>query len=113
MGALGLLGALGPLGRLGAPGPRGALGALGHWPSQSLPLILPLLAGGAIGAMAGQRLAPHLSDRRLRQGFSILLISSAVMSGLEAWKRQPAFESNEQAHLAVPQRTPAHHNQHL
>jgi uncharacterized membrane protein YfcA len=90
-----------------------ALGALGHWPSQSLPLILPLLAGGAIGAMAGQRLAPHLSDRRLRQGFSILLISSAVMSGLEAWKRQPAFERNEQAHLAVPQRTPAHHNQHL
>jgi uncharacterized membrane protein YfcA len=90
-----------------------ALGALGHWPSQSLPLILPLLAGGAIGAVVGQRLAPHLSDRRLRQGFSILLISSAVMSGLEAWKRQPRFERNEQAHLAAPQRTAAHHSAHL
>jgi uncharacterized membrane protein YfcA len=67
-----------------------ALGALGHWPAQSLPLMLPLLAGGAIGAVVGQRLAPHLSDHRLRQGFSILLIGSALMSGLEAWKRQPA-----------------------
>jgi len=66
-----------------------ALGALGHWPAQSLPLMLPLLAGGALGAVVGQRLAPHLSDRRLRQGFSILLISSALLSGLEAWHRQP------------------------
>ena len=64
-----------------------ALGALGHWPSASLPLILPLLTGGAIGAAGGQRLAPHLSDRRLRQGFSLLLIGSALLSGLEAWRR--------------------------
>ena len=76
-----------------------ALGALGHWPAQSLPLMLPLLAGGALGAVVGQRLAPHLSDRRLRQGFSILLIGSALMSGLEAWKRQPTAERNEQSQL--------------
>ena len=84
-----------------------ALGALGHWPAQSLPLMLPLLAGGALGAVVGQRLAPHLSDRRLRQGFSILLIGSALMSGLEAWKRQPAAEREEQAHQTVPQRSAA------
>ena len=80
-----------------------ALGALGHWPAQSLPLMLPLLAGGALGAVVGQRLAPHLSDRRLRQGFSILLIGSALMSGLEAWKRQPASERDAQALRAKPQ----------
>jgi uncharacterized membrane protein YfcA len=74
-----------------------ALVALGHWPAQSLPLMLPLLAGGAIGALAGQRLAPRLSDRRLRQGFSILLIGSALLSGLEAWKHQPASEREERA----------------
>jgi hypothetical protein len=85
-----------------------ALGALGHWPAQSLPLMLPLLAGGALGAVVGQRLAPHLSDRRLRQGFSILLIGSALMSGLEAWKRQPAAEREEQAHQTVPQHSAAH-----
>jgi uncharacterized membrane protein YfcA len=67
-----------------------ALGALGYWPAQSLPLMLPLLLGGAVGAVVGQRLAPHLSDRRLRQGFSVLLIGSALLSGLEAWKRQPS-----------------------
>ena len=66
-----------------------ALGALGYWPAQSLPLMLPLLLGGAVGAVVGQQLAPHLSDRRLRQGFSVLLIGSALLSGLEAWKRQP------------------------
>jgi uncharacterized protein len=80
-----------------------ALGALGHWPAQSLPLMLPLLAGGALGAVVGQRLAPHLSDRRLRQGFSILLIGSALMSGLEAWKRQPTSERDAQALRAKPQ----------
>jgi len=70
-----------------------ALAALGHWPQASLPLLLPLLAGGAAGAVAGQRLAPHLSDRHLRGGFSLLLIASAVLTGAEAWKRQPAGES--------------------
>ena len=80
-----------------------ALGALGHWPAQSLPLMLPLLAGGALGAVVGQRLAPHLSDLRLRQGFSILLIGSALMSGLEAWKRQPTSVRDAQALRAKPQ----------
>ena len=64
-----------------------ALAALGHWPATSLPLMLPLLIGGAIGAAAGQRLAPHLNDQRLRQGFSLLLIGSALLSGAEAWRR--------------------------
>ena len=71
-----------------------ALAALGHWPSAGLPLLLPLLLGGALGAAIGQRLAPQLSDRHLRQGFSILLIGSALLSGLEAWKRQPAGEQS-------------------
>lgn len=66
-----------------------ALAALGHWPQASLPLLIPLLAGGATGAVAGQWLAPHLSDRHLRRGFSLLLIASAVLTGAEAWKRQP------------------------
>jgi uncharacterized membrane protein YfcA len=66
-----------------------ALAALGHWPSSSLPLMLPLLLGGALGAVVGQSLAPHLSDRQLRRGFSLLLIGSALMSAAEAWKRQP------------------------
>jgi uncharacterized membrane protein YfcA len=64
-----------------------ALAAHGHWPAASLPLLLPLLGGGAIGAVLGQRLAPHLSDRRLRQGFSLLLIGSAALTGAEAWRR--------------------------
>ncbi|MEA5473950.1 sulfite exporter TauE/SafE family protein [Synechococcus sp. CCY9201] len=66
-----------------------ALAALGHWPGPELPLMLPLLGGGAIGAVAGQRLAPHLPDRILRQGFSALLIGSALLTGFEAWRRQP------------------------
>jgi uncharacterized membrane protein YfcA len=66
-----------------------ALAALGHWPHQSLPLMLPLLIGGGLGALVGQRLAPHLADRQLRRGFAVLLIGSALMSALEAWKRQP------------------------
>jgi uncharacterized membrane protein YfcA len=84
-----------------------ALGALGHWPAASLPLMLPLLIGGALGAVVGQRLAPHLSDRRLRQGFSILLIGSALMSGLEAWKRQPAAEREKDVHQTAPHRAAA------
>jgi len=64
-----------------------ALAALGHWPATSLPLMVPLLVGGAIGAVVGQRLAPHLSDQRLRQGFAALLIGSALLTGAEAIKR--------------------------
>jgi uncharacterized membrane protein YfcA len=65
-----------------------ALAALGHWPAASLPLMLPLLGGGFIGALVGQRLAPHLPDRQLRRGFAALLIGSALLSGAEAWRRQ-------------------------
>ena len=83
-----------------------ALGALGYWPAQSLPLMLPLLIGGAVGAVVGQRLAPHLSDRRLRQGFSVLLIGSALLSGLEAWKRQPS--PSTQRSTSSPARLIAH-----
>ncbi len=65
-----------------------ALAALGHWPATSLPLLLPLLGGGAVGAALGQNLAPQLSDRRLRRGFSLLLIASAALAGAEDWRRQ-------------------------
>ena len=65
-----------------------ALAALGHWPAAELPLMLPLLAGGLIGAIAGQRLAPHVPERLLRRGFSALLIGSALLTGVEAWHRQ-------------------------
>jgi uncharacterized membrane protein YfcA len=64
-----------------------ALAALGHWPTAQLPLLVPLLGGGFLGAVVGQRLAPHLPEVRLRQGFSALLIGSALLSGFEAWRR--------------------------
>ncbi len=72
-----------------------ALAALGHWPATSLPLMAPLLIGGAVGAVVGQKLAPHLPDQRLRQGFAALLIGSALLTGAEAVKRHQA--SNETA----------------
>ena len=65
-----------------------AIAALGHWPAAELPLMLPLLAGGLLGAIAGQRLAPHVPERFLRRGFSALLIGSALLTGVEAWRRQ-------------------------
>lgn len=64
-----------------------ALIALGHWPAAELPLMVPLLSGGLMGALAGQRLAPHLPERQLRGGFSALLIASALLTGVEAWRR--------------------------
>lgn len=67
-----------------------ALVALQHWPAASLPLLVPLLLGGALGIAIGQRLAPHLSDQHLRRGFAALLLGSALLSGVEAWKRQPS-----------------------
>jgi uncharacterized membrane protein YfcA len=67
-----------------------ALGALGHWPAAHLPLMVPLIGGGVVGAAAGQRLAPHLGERRLRQGFAALLIGSALLTGFEAWRRHGA-----------------------
>jgi uncharacterized membrane protein YfcA len=67
-----------------------ALAALGHWPATSLPLMAPLLIGGGVGAVVGQKLAPHLPDQRLRQGFAALLIGSALLTGAEAVKRHQA-----------------------
>jgi uncharacterized membrane protein YfcA len=64
-----------------------ALAALGHWPTAQLPLLFPLVGGGFLGAVVGQRLAPHLPEVRLRQGFSALLIGSALLTGFEAWRR--------------------------
>jgi len=64
-----------------------ALLALGHWPADQLALVLPLLCGGAVGAVIGQRLAPHLRERQLRLGFAALLIGSAVLTAGEALQR--------------------------
>jgi uncharacterized membrane protein YfcA len=65
-----------------------AFAALGHWPGASLPLLQPLLLGGALGAVLGQRLGPRLRERRLRQAFAALLLGSALLSGGEALHRQ-------------------------
>ena len=67
-----------------------ALGALGHWPASGLPLLVPLVAGGLVGAIGGQALAPHVSDRHLRQGFAALLIGSALLTSAEAVHRHRA-----------------------
>ena len=67
-----------------------ALAAQGHWPAAGLPLLVPLLLGGAVGATIGQWLEPHLSERRLRQGFSLLLISGALFTGAQIWKHRHA-----------------------
>jgi uncharacterized membrane protein YfcA len=48
---------------------------------------LPLVGGGLVGAVVGQRLAPHLPELQLRQGFAALLIGSALLTGYEAWQR--------------------------
>jgi hypothetical protein len=37
--------------------------------------------------VVGQRLAPHLPELRLRQGFAALLIGSALLTGYQAWQR--------------------------
>jgi hypothetical protein len=78
-----------------------ALAAQGHWPASSLPLMLPLLLGGAAGAVIGQKLAPHLPDQRLRQGFAALLIGSALLTGAEAIKRH----DHQQRHPQQSQHT--------
>jgi hypothetical protein len=88
-----------------------AFAALGHWPAASLPLMLPLLIGGAVGAVVGQKLAPHLSDRGLRQGFAALLVGSALLSGAEAVQRHqvsqdPATGGISQAFGAPPRQLP-------
>ena len=77
-----------------------ALGALGHWPAANLPLLVPLVAGGLVGAIAGQALAPRLSDQRLRRGFAALLVGSALLTGAQALLRQHSSISSPHA---VPQ----------
>ena len=94
-----------------------AVAAQGHWPAAHLPLLLPLVGGGFLGALVGQRLAPHLPEVRLRQGFSALLIGSALLTGFEAWQRHkhshpglrdqsflplPPWPIHEWTHLPVP-----------
>ena len=80
-----------------------AFAALGHWPTAGLPLLPPLLVGGAAGAVIGQRLAPRLPDRRLRQGFAALLVGSALLSGVEAIQRhgRVASEARNQRHSCL------------
>jgi uncharacterized membrane protein YfcA len=83
-----------------------ALAALGHWPEAHLPLMLPLLAGGVLGALVGQRLAPHLKEQQLRRGFAALLVGSALLTAGEALQRhrntqaarQQSFHSPHQRH---------------
>ena len=88
-----------------------ALAALGHWPAHHLAVLLPLLLGGAIGGAVGQRLAPHLPDHRLRQGFAALLIGSALLTGAEATHRQA--QSQRSNALSPPERTQPPPSAHL
>jgi uncharacterized membrane protein YfcA len=89
-----------------------ALLALGHWPAAVLGLLIPLLLGGLAGGVAGQLLAPHLPEVRLRQGFAALLVGSALLTGMEAWRRQapPAGTASADAlppgHSALPSSLP-------
>ncbi len=81
-----------------------AVGALGHWPAAGLPLLAPLTAGGLVGAIGGQALAPHLSDRHLRQGFAALLVGSALLTGAEALQRQRSLSPTTPPTPTVPHR---------
>lgn len=81
-----------------------ALGALGHWPAAGLPLLAPLIGGGLVGAIGGQALAPHLSDRHLRQGFAALLVGSALLTGAEALQRQRSLSAASSPSHVVPHR---------
>jgi uncharacterized membrane protein YfcA len=78
--------------------------------------MLPLIGGGALGALIGQRLAPHLPERRLCQGFSALLIGSALLTAFEAWRRHDrpltipqAAASRQVAPSPSPSPLPTHH----
>ncbi|MEA5416919.1 sulfite exporter TauE/SafE family protein, partial [Synechococcus sp. BA-132 BA5] len=79
-----------------------AIGALGHWPAASLPLLVPLIGGGLVGAIGGQALAPRLSDRHLRQGFAALLVGSALLTGAEALQRQRSSMGAGETTLHTP-----------
>lgn len=83
-----------------------ALKALGVWPAQQLPLLLPLLVGGAIGAVVGQWLSPHLNEWQLRRGFAAVLIGSSV---LIAGKALDTHRSSSKA-VAEPSFRRSHHD---
>ena len=63
-------------------------------------LPMPLASGTSLLLIAVNSLvalAAHLSDHLLRRGFAALLVGSALLSGLEAWRRQePA--ANQTSH---------------
>ena len=67
-----------------------ALLAHGGWSVESLRLLFLFLIGDGFGVLLGQRLAPHLPEQRLRQGFAALLLVSAVSSGVEALQSRDA-----------------------
>ena len=83
-----------------------ALLALGHWPAEQFPIVLPLLIGGGVGAVVGQRLAPHLKERQLRLGFAALLIGSSLLTAGEAWQRQPGNVRTATFHTPTTPSTP-------
>lgn len=70
------------------------IGLLAHaeWSVEGFRLLIPLLIGGGFGVLLCKRLAPHLSEQRLRHGFAALLLLSAVSSGLEALHRNHAHD---------------------
>ena len=78
-----------------------ALLSLGHWPSEAITHVVPLLVGGAFGVVLGQALAPSLKERHLRQGFAYLLVGCALLTGWEA-AQQPLKQSEHRAALKQP-----------
>lgn len=85
-----------------------ALLALGHWPVESLNLLIPLLLGGVLGGVVGQTLAPQLPELRLRQGFAALLVGSALLTGFEAWRRQSPSPAATRLPAMATKLSPSH-----
>ncbi|MEB3234357.1 MAG: sulfite exporter TauE/SafE family protein [Cyanobacteriota bacterium] len=83
-----------------------AVRALGIWPQAQLPLLVPLLAGGCLGAVVGQRLAPSLNELQLRRGFAALLIGSALLIAGKALQTHRALTGKPNALQSL--RSPHH-----
>ena len=79
-----------------------------------LPLLFPLLIGGFMGALIGQRLAPKLPDRLLRRGFAALLVGSALLTAGESFRRHSglANQAAQQAEDTDQQEQPRAEAQH-
>lgn len=80
----------------------GGLHLLTHTPDAGL--LLRLLAGGLIGAIAGSTMAPHLPNRKLR----IVLTAWLLVIGLQFCYlavRRPADSSSRQKHIAASSAT--------